>query len=174
VILIIDMSSNPLSRWEFVEPIRKIVKDAGFDCRIEHYTKINATSIVKYDRIILCGTAIADNEFLRHDFSWLRATKKPVFGVCAGMEVIAKTFGGSIVDTDEIGMIEIDTDDKLLGKGKVSAYGLHGKGVSLPEGFTETASNGSGVQGMKKDNIYAIQFHPEVRNEKILEKWLKN
>ena len=172
MILIVDMSSNPLSRYEFVDPIRRIVEGSGLSAHVVHYSKIDATSVIKYDKIILCGTALADNDFLTHNFSWLKTTKKQIFGICAGMEAIAKAFGGKVTDSKEIGMAEIISSDELIGKGKVSVYALHGKGVELPQGFTETANNKNCVQAMEKDKIYCIQFHPEVRNEKILRRWL--
>ena len=171
MILIVDLcwKKDSLSSEEFVKPIERIVKSDGKSVRVVHYSEINEPIVSQAEAVILCGTAVADNDFLNHDFSWIKRKEK-VFGICAGMQVIAKAFGGEIINKKEIGMTEIKCNDGIFEKEKLSVYQLHGNSTTLPDGFSEIASN---CNAFKKGKIYGIQFHPEVRNEHILINWLK-
>ena len=170
MILIVDLcwKKDSLSSEEFVKPIEKIVKSTGKPARVVHYSELNDSVINSADAVVLCGTALADNEFLNQDFSWIKR-KERVFGICAGMQVIAKVYGGKIINKKEIGMTEIKCSDKIFEKNTLNVYQLHRNSTTLPDGFKEIASGGA----FKKGYVYGILFHPEVRNEHILVNWLK-
>ena len=172
MILIVDMCSRSLSRDEFVEPVKNIIENSGYRSEVVHFSEIKDKHL-KAEKMILCGTALKDNEFLEHDFSWIKNTDRPVFGICAGAQAIAKAFGGRVVKQKEIGMVEIDCDNGIFGKEKLSVYQLHGNGITLPDGFDKIAWNEKGVQGIKRGRVCGVQFHPEVRNDHILVRWLR-
>ena len=176
MILLIDLcyEKDSLSQYEFVFPIRKIVENTKQKTEIIHFSELTEEHIEKANKIILCGTALKDNAFIDHfeKFSWLTTTKKPVLGICAGMQIIGLAFGSTITKQKEIGMTQIITKDAIFGDSMISAYELHGNSIQVPEGFQIIAENVKGVQAIKKDKIYGIVFHPEVRNKKLIENFL--
>ena len=177
MILIIDLcyEKDSLSNLEFVQPIKRIVESSGKKTEVVHFSELNPIIIGHAEKMILCGTALKDNEFVYHkdEFEFLKDYKKPVLGICAGMQIIALAFGGKLMQQKEIGMTQIITKDPIFGDSMVSAYELHGNGVIPPNDFQIIAENINGIQAIKKDKIYGIVFHPEVRNRKLIENFLK-
>jgi len=170
MILLVDLTSDELSSLEFVPPIKKIVQSAKEAYQIVHYTNLTEELIKSSNKIILCGTALKDNKFQDdfQKFNWIKEYKKPILGICAGMQIIGLVYGAQLKKMTEIGLTQILTKDPIFDDSMMSAYELHSSTITLPEGFTEIAYNDKGMQAMKKDNIYAIQFHPEVRNQKLI------
>ena len=176
MILIIDMIErrNSLHFEEFVRPVFDIVAEK-YD--IIHFSELNNKIIEKFDKIILCGTALKDNEYLNHieKFEWLKKIEKPVLGICAGAQVIAKVFGSEIIEGEEIGFfkLEINKKDKILENVDMhEIYCLHTKSLVCPKGF-EIIAKTKYPQIIKKDNIYGVLFHPEVRNKKLIHNFVK-
>ena len=58
--LIINICKEPLHYYEFVKPIEDIVKEKAI-----HYKDVK--DISKEDYIIICGTSLRDNDYLKHD-----------------------------------------------------------------------------------------------------------
>lgn len=98
----------------------------------------------------------------------------PVLGICYGMQLISKKFNGKISKgtTREYGLntISVVKDSVLFDSlpEKQDVWMSHGDHVEvLPTDFTLVAKSSSGliasIENTKK-NIYAVQFHPEVRN----------
>ena len=116
--------------------------------------------IEESEKIIICGTSIKDNEFLKNikKFSWIKDYEKPILGICGGSHIIGLVLGKKIEKNEQIGLKKIKLD--FLGiKGEKEVYHLHGLEV-LPETF-------------KQGNIYATLFHPEVRNKEIIKNFIK-
>ena len=176
MILIIDLcyEKDSLSNLEFVQPIKRIVESTNKNTKVVHFTELDNETIGHSERIILCGTALKDNEFVYHKdkFEFLKDYKKPVLGICAGMQLIGLVYGASIIAQKEIGMTQILTKDEMFKDTMVSAYELHNQNITTPIGFTEIAYNDKGMQAIKKDNIIGIMFHPEVRNRDFVLKFL--
>lgn len=179
-ILLVDLcyEKDSLSRYEFVHPIRDTLQKLGFLCNILHYTEVKPPHLANYDKIILCGTALMDNVYAEHLelFSWIKDCKKPILGICAGMQVISAVYGGSIVSNRAIGLEEIEVvrDSSLLGEPRqIEVYHLHNYAVTLPEGFLQLAGRTNDIEAflhyMKP--IFGVLFHPEVRNRWILDKF---
>lgn len=181
-ILLADLcyERNSLSQYEFVYPIRDTLERSGFDCQICHYAEIGEDVLAKHDKIILCGTALLDNAYMEQldAFYWLKEMKKPILGICAGMQVISMIFGGWIVPCPAIGLktIDITGSSQLLGEpGQIEGYHLHNYAASMPEGFICLAGEPSAPEAFQHGTlpIYGILFHPEVRNRWILERFAK-
>ncbi|MBS3115139.1 hypothetical protein J4482_00760 [Candidatus Woesearchaeota archaeon] len=102
MILIIDLcyEKDSLSNLEFVQPIRRIVESAHKNTKVLHFTELDSETIGHSEKIILCGTALKDNEFVCHrdEFEFLKDYKKPVLGICAGMQMIGLVFGANIIN----------------------------------------------------------------------------
>jgi len=181
MILIVDLCyrEDSLGFEEFVLPIRRIVKGAGFSSKEIHYSSDVAAEITKSEAVVLCGTPLADNQFLVdiRQFSWLPACPVPVLGICAGMEVLTLVHGGRLDTCLEIGMtpVRVSGEDPLLGRtGEFPVYELHGFGCHVPEGFRVLAESDRCVQVIrhKVRPQWGVMFHPEVRNEWVVERFL--
>jgi GMP synthase-like glutamine amidotransferase len=176
MILLVDVSfkKNSLSIYEYVFPIQRIVSQNGFDTDIKHRTESFDTD--SYDAIIICGTTLKDNFFLDYRLDWIKNYEKPLFGICAGAQIIAISFGSELKSEKEIGMIHIETKNKDIFNGEpIQGYALHGNSFEKNEHMDITATSKKCIQGftIKGRNIYGILFHPEVRNEKIIESFLR-
>lgn len=180
MILLVDLccEKNSLSRFEFVHPIAYALGRAGAKSEILHFQEMTEKKLEKYDKIILCGTALKDNAYARQMdlFSWLKTFDKPVLGICAGMQVISCVFGGRIVPHLAIGLekMEIIDDTPLLGLPRqIEAYHLHNFSATIPAGFSLVAGANTIAEAFKHRDrpIYGIIFHPEVRNRWLLERF---
>ncbi|MDD1677950.1 MAG: hypothetical protein LUO93_02040 [Methanomicrobiales archaeon] len=181
MILLVDLCNrtHPLSRDEFVLPIAHIVEKSGTTPVIRHYTQLSREDCEAASCSILCGTALKDNEFIHHldEFQWLKEGRIPSLGICAGMQVMAKVFGGKIEQGDEIGMIMVRTvrEDPLLeGKQEFSAYELHSFAPVPTDSFLVLAASSRCVQVIRHQSLplYGVLFHPEVRNEWVVQRFL--
>ncbi|MCX6831203.1 MAG: glutamine-hydrolyzing GMP synthase [candidate division Zixibacteria bacterium] len=98
--------------------------------------------------------------------------KVPVLGVCYGMQLVAREYGGRLLRSEsrEYGraVIKADTSSRLF-RGTTSqstVWMSHGDTISvIPNGFVATASTTDvAVAAMENPSIsiYCLQFHPEV------------
>lgn len=108
----------------------------------------------------------------------------PVLGICYGMQLMSFNNGGKVIgsETKEYGRTEINVDrESKLFKGlpeKQIVWMSHGDKVSeIPTGFKTVAySDNCENAAIENDerNLYALQFHPEVRNSEYGIEILKN
>jgi len=182
VILIVDLCyrKDSLSRPEFVDPIVRIVQGEGLCCEVRHYTEISNADLARADVAILCGTALMDNEFAvqYEQFRWIETFPRPLLGICAGMQIVAKIFGGTIEENGEIGMtmIRVVKDCPLFfGLDSFEAYELHRYASYPPVSCEVLAISDSCVQAIchRTLPIYGVMFHPEVRNEWVVQRFLR-
>jgi GMP synthase (glutamine-hydrolysing) len=180
MILILDCTNqhHPLLREEFVHPVQILVEGAGYET---HVIPLDTRTLpAETKAVILTGTALMDNRFLKIGLpDPLKIWDGPVLGICAGMQLLVLSHGGSLIPCEKIGMTEIAVikDDPVFsGKDRFVAWELHRSGVEGTGDFEVIARSASGVQGIKLLNKpwYGMLFHPEVRNEWLLINFLKS
>ena len=179
MILLIDLNERKgsLAFEEFVRPLESAL-DGIAECRTAHYLEVDSGLLEGCDRVILCGTPLKEEGYLKRPqaFEWLRGFGKPVLGICAGMQAIAAAYGSRMVKCQEIGMTEVETvKDNPLFKGWFKAYSLHNWAVEPSGEFTVLAKSGNCVEAVKHNDreFYGVLFHPEVRNQDIIQKFAK-
>ncbi len=179
MILLVDMNwkKDSLGYYEFVLPIASAIGRLEVSI-VRHYLEVSEGDLEECSKIILSGTALKDNLTLSQPekFSWLLAVQKPVLGICAGMQTIARVFGVRLVQSVEIGMTRVNSSkDNNLFSGSFEAYSLHNYSVLSSSRFEVLAKSESCVQAMKHGPkpIYGVLFHPEVRNPAILTRFIQ-
>ena len=178
MILIVDMNckKDSLGFYEFVLPVVEVAEKLD-KCTKKHYLDLTSKDLSDCDKIILSGNALKDTETLRQPekFLWLKETDKPVLGICAGMETIGMVFGAPLRKCVEIGMTPITTvKENPLFSGDYKAYSLHSFCIQTPETFEVWAKSEKCIQSIKHKNkrIYGVLFHPEVRNQEIIKRFI--
>jgi GMP synthase-like glutamine amidotransferase len=181
VILLVDLCyrDGSLGFEEFVLPIARIIEGAGAGYRTVHYTRHPGEAARDCDGVILCGTPLMDNGFLGDlaSFSWIAETGLPILGICAGMEVLALIAGGRVIPCPEIGMTEVrvTASDPIFPEPRpFEAYELHENACTLPPGYHALAESDRCIQVFRDPDrpVYGVMFHPEVRNEWVVRRFL--
>jgi GMP synthase (glutamine-hydrolysing) len=127
---------------------------------------------------VLSGTALKDHATLKQvdKFTWVKKCGKPILGICAGMQTISLLFDEPLVRCLQIGMAEISTlEENPLFQGDFKAYALHNYSVKQSQTFEVLAESTKCIQAIKhkQKNIFGVLFHPEVRNQEILKKFIQ-
>jgi GMP synthase (glutamine-hydrolysing) len=179
MILVVDMNwkRDSLAFNEFVSPITSVVQPQE-ECEVKHFLNIDPSGLEGYSKIVLSGTTLKDHATLKQveKFDWIKTCKKPILGICAGMQTIALIFGVPLTSCLQIGMAEISTlkENPLL-QGDFKAYTLHNYSVDPSQIFETLAQSTKCIQAIRhrQKNIYGVLFHPEVRNQEILKRFIK-
>jgi anthranilate synthase component 2 len=138
--------------------------------------EIALEEIERYDVIILSpGPGIPNEAGILKEVIALYAGKKPIFGVCLGLQAITEVFGGQIENMGEVfhGVateMEVIEKEAVLFKNiseKFHAARYH-SWIASHENFPTTIAitavdEDGGIQAIehKEFNISAVQFHPE-------------
>jgi len=173
MILIISLCEEKLHELEFVKPIEDILKRNKISFITKHYNKINENKVKRFNKIILTGTSLKDDKFLKNlnKFKWIKSYDKPILGICGGMQVLVLTFRGTLKRKKEIGLINVDFKKEFLGmKGLKKTYNLHGFYVDSKEFEIFAMSDSKIPQAVKHKTkpFYGTLFHPEVRNKEMV------
>jgi GMP synthase (glutamine-hydrolysing) len=150
---------------------------------VSYKTPASEIAARKPDGIIISGGqfSVYDASAPLYDKAILELGK-PVLGICYGQQSIAHLLGGEVTPTTkrEYGKTKIVIRYNKLFDGinerDFNVWMSHGDVVTkLPEGFSEAAWSESGhIASIFKDNIYAVQFHPEVDHTEYGRKILEN
>ena len=181
LILILDFGS------QYTQLIARRVREAGiysivksYDIPIKEIKKINPKGI------ILSGgpNSVNFKKTLRPS-KMIYKLNIPILGICYGMQLMAKEFGGLVVESNkkEFGHSEFNIKKKSklfnnISTTRTNVWMSHSDKVKkLPKGFVSLGeSTNSKVAGLQNENLnlYGIQFHPEVTHTSIGKKLLKN
>ncbi len=138
--------------------------------------EIQLNAIDQYDMIMLSpGPGIPDEAGILKDIIKHYAGKKPIFGVCLGLQAIVEVFDGSIINMDEVfhgvaTQMKVTQPEAVIFKNVPSSF-LAARYHSwiadennFPSNLEITARDEEGgimaIQH-KKFPISAVQFHPE-------------
>lgn len=186
MILLINICKEKLHSYEFVKPVKDVIVNARKRCFVRHYLDLGEGDLERAKKIIICGTSLNDDEFVKNfyklvlpthpKFDWLHDTFKPVLGICGGMQIIGLVFGGVLKEGCEMGFYNERFKKDFLGlKGEVGVYHLHNNYVDFNHlGEFEVFDKNKISQAVKhkKKEIYGVLFHPEVRNKEMIERFV--
>jgi GMP synthase-like glutamine amidotransferase len=179
MILIVNMCSDQLSYLEFVKPVEDILKKAGAESFTRHFLSLSHRDIIRARKVIICGTALKDFKYLdsTREFTWINEFCKPILGICAGMQILAKLCDGRIIERTRIGRYKVKIVRKsiIVSKDEFYSYFLSSKAVEPSENFETLGESGSlkCIVKHKRRRFYGCLFHPEVLNPEIITNFLK-
>ncbi len=182
MILILDFGS------QYTQLIARRIREANVYCEIVPCTAdlkdFSSRNIKGY---VLSGgpASVLEEGSPQLDSSFFE-TGKPMLGICYGMQLLAKNFGGKLVCSEfrEYGPAKIElkaTPAIFKGvAGSSQVWMSHGDSiVEMPQDFVVTASTATlpiAAIANEKRNIFGVQFHPEVHHtdegKKILHNFL--
>lgn len=180
MILVLDVTDPtlPLLRDEFVSPLVRMVTPSVPVITV-HLSDLKCPEPVS--GVIICGTALADTWYLSGTVQpVLTRWNVPILGICAGMQMLLAENGTEPVPSLEIGMIPVRVTDHgrndplVCDRREFSGYALHQYTREVPCSWTILACSEAGPQIVRhvQHPWYGILFHPEVRNEWIIERFL--
>ena len=143
-----------------------------------------------YNETINNDNIVIDDIADKLDFSLISAfnkVNKPILGICRGIQIINVYFGGSLhqdisnhkLNINENHSINIIKDNFLYGcyqKDKITVNSTHHQAIKeVAKDFKITAiSDDNIIEGIEKDNIVGVQWHPEKLNDlNFFEKFIK-
>ncbi|PSQ95908.1 MAG: GMP synthase [Bacteroidetes bacterium SW_9_63_38] len=130
--------------------------------------------IPSFDGVLISGSQSSvydkEREWIEPLSRWVEgaiADGLPILGVCWGHQLLAQVLGGTVKGGSyELGYVQItqEVEDPIWDglPSPFTAFASHSDHVvGLPTGATLLASNETGVQAFRHDQVYAVQFHPE-------------
>ena len=153
-----------------------IIKELGHeDIEIHRNDKIELDEIEQFDKIILSpGPGIPSEAGLLLSLIEKYAPKKSILGVCLGHQAIAESFGGDLINIENVyhgvsSPIRIIADDRIFSSlpETIEAGRYHSWTVSstnFPDCLQITASDENGqIMALKHRtfDVHGVQFHPE-------------
>ncbi|PQJ34137.1 GMP synthase [Salinibacter sp. 10B] len=130
--------------------------------------------IQSFDGVIISGSQSSvydDNRpWIQPLSRWVEgaiADDVPLLGVCWGHQLLAQILGGTVKGGSyELGYVEVtqETEDPIWTNipNPFTVFATHSDHVvEMPPGATLLASNETGVQAFRHEQVYTVQFHPE-------------
>ena len=172
------------------EEFRRMRRHAYGDKYMERYVPVGADpkeiekeELEGFDLIVLSpGPGIPDEAGILKEVISYYSSKKPIFGVCLGLQAIVEVFGGSIENLTEVfhGVstpMYTEVDDALLFQGVASGFeaARYHSWIAFEDDFPDsleiTARDGQGqIMAIRHRDfpIHAVQFHPEFKSRPYL------
>ncbi len=174
--------------YNLVHLIEKVCDD---EVEVYRNDKISLKEIARFDKILISpGPGIPSEAGILLDVIKTYGSTKSIFGVCLGQQAIAETFGGTIINLENVfhGVatpIEILVKDFIFENvpGKINVGRYHSWVVNrndFPDSLEITAVdeyNHIMALRHKLFDVRAVQFHPESVltefGEIIIKNWVK-
>jgi diphthine-ammonia ligase len=182
---IISTCSLKLLEYEFIRPIVDVLCEEKKTYNIIRLGKKQDADYkhkekkILADKIIISGTALKDNEFLKRKEGLAQELKnKKVLGICAGAEILGLFAGAQLRDIFEIGQINIEKkkEHEIFSGVKTEEFFLHQNGFFIDERALDVylvTKKGSAGFLVPHTQWIGIQFHPELREKTILKKFIR-
>ncbi len=146
------------------------------------------SDLLKAEKIIFPGVGEASSAVkklhMSNLFTMLRITKKPLLGICLGMQLLcdkssegnvaclgvipvtAQKFNAALVKVPHIGWnkVFINTQSKLFNEIENGEYFYFAHSYYVPQNDFSIAETNYGISfssSVEKGNYYGVQFHPE-------------
>ncbi|MBR9705081.1 C26 family cysteine hydrolase domain-containing family [Candidatus Pacearchaeota archaeon] len=176
MILIINICKEKLHSYEFVRPVTDVLDTEHIEYFVKHYNDVNLDDIKKSLKIIICGTSLKDDRYIKDikKFKWIKDFEKPILGICGGSQIIGLVYGGRLNKKTEIGFFYERIKKDFLGlNGVVQVYHLHNNYCKFSDYF-ENYSDSLFYQAVKHrlKPVYCVLFHPEVRQKDLIRNFL--
>ena len=170
-ILIVDFGS------QYTQLIARKIRELGIYCEIISHNKIATKKKLEKNvkGLILSGGPLNVYQSKKVKFNKnLLFSKIPVLGICFGHQIISKEMGGKVKQSKsrEFGLAKIkELKNSILTKnfftkGENKVWMSHADEVTkLPKNFKVIAKSNNSrlcIVENTKQNLYGIQFHPEV------------
>lgn len=151
--------------------------------------EISVEAVGNYDLIMLSpGPGIPDEAGILKEVIATYAGRKPIFGVCLGLQAITEVFGGTIINLEDVfhgvatEMKVTDTNATIfkdIPESFLAAryHSWAATDVGFPEEIIVTARDEDGlIQAIehKEYMISAVQFHPESILTEVGEQMVRN
>lgn len=169
-VLILDFGS------QYTQLIARRIREAGVFSEIKPCTELKSNcDLTNVKALILSGgpASVLAADAPKFDEEWLKIGV-PILGICYGMQLMTQQFGGKVEagESREYGRSLLTvTENSLLFSGfdlgqSSQVWMSHGDhATELPRGFKRIAeSPGSPLAAIsnQENQLYGIQFHPEV------------
>jgi len=183
IIIIDNYDSFTFNLVHQVENITGIMPD------VFRNDEISLEDLEKYDMLLLSpGPGIPDEAGLLKEIIKTYAVKKPMFGVCLGLQAIVEVFGGSLLNLEEVfhGVateMEVVNEDAILYKDITNPFLAARYHSWIAD--TSTLPNELMVTSIDEENnimsiqheslpIHAVQYHPESILTEVGEQIVRN
>ncbi len=157
------------------EPEKLLVLLSAHNVVVFDSSEVSTLGSKDFDLMVLSGSSrfpITDHEWLLlPEIDLVKTSTTPIIGICYGCELIARAFGGSLVDHGEeskerdLVRIEVAAGDPIFGgRTHFEAYDAHRWVVaSLPPELRVLARSAHGPEVIRHTErlIWGFQFHPE-------------
>jgi GMP synthase (glutamine-hydrolysing) len=159
----------------------KYLRNIKFSLKNHEVHTIKYTQIPKdtsmFDAIILSGgykfNVLNHEKDYSKELKLIRTTKKPIFGICLGFELICRAYNERLeklrVKEERIIELKIRRKDKIFENIiKLKVFENHRWHVKTTKNLVALASSKDGIEIVKHKSkiIYGVQFHPEKCHDK--------
>lgn len=169
---------------DFTDPIVYKLNRMGASYDVIQWADLPFADMEDYERIILSASPMGNDIVENHlpAYEWIKPFEKPIFGICAGHQIMGKLYGADIIrgkeKEDGLGNIHIDIFDPIFnGYGyNIPVIQHHNDSITVPEDFEKIAhSERCNNQAMKHKTlpIVTVQFHAEELNQSMIENFCK-
>lgn len=154
--------------------VQLVRENSSFDVDVFRNDEISIEEVNRYDKILLSpGPGLPNESGILCELIKTYHNKKPIFGVCLGMQAIGEVFGGTLINLDEplhgISTPVKHIDSKLFKDvpetflaGRYHSWAVDAE--TMPADFVISAVDENGIVMAiehKQFNICGVQFHPE-------------